>query len=111
MEDCVFCKIINKELPGKIVYEDDVVIALVPIDIVNKGHTLLIPKKHFKNILDVDSDVFKHFGEVLRILSIKLMKDNDAEGVNILNANNEVAGQSVMHLHFHIIPTSGKKCI
>lgn len=104
MKDCLFCKIINNELPKTVIYEDDIVIAIVPKDIVFKGHTLLITKKHFENILDVDSEVFKHFSEVLRTLAIKLVKDNCATGINILNANNKDAQQSVMHLHFHLIP-------
>jgi histidine triad (HIT) family protein len=102
--DCVFCKIISNKLPSKKVYEDDKVLALVPIEEVSKGHTLLIPKEHFVNIFDVDEELFSHFSKVLRTLASQLVKDTQATGINILNANGKDAQQSVFHLHFHLVP-------
>jgi len=104
MSNCIFCKVINNELPKTIVYEDDIVLAIVPIEITSQGHTLLIPKKHSENILDVDEKILTHFTHILKKLSIKLIKDNKATGINILNANGKDAQQSVMHLHFHLVP-------
>lgn len=101
---CVFCRIINKELPSSVVYEDDVVIAIVPLETVSKGHTLLISKKHFENIFDVDEDVFSHFSKILKKLSSDLVSNNKATGINILNASGKDAQQSVPHLHFHLVP-------
>jgi histidine triad (HIT) family protein len=102
--ECVFCKIINNELPSKKIYEDDNVLALVPIDEVSKGHTLLIPKKHCENVFDVDEETLVPFSKVLKSLAIQLVKDNQATGINILNANGKDAQQSVFHLHFHLVP-------
>jgi histidine triad (HIT) family protein len=104
MDNCVFCKIINNELPKTVIYEDDIVLAIVPKKKVSQGHTLLIPKVHSENILDVDKEIFAHFSKILNELSIKLVKDNKATGINILNANGKDAQQSVMHLHFHLVP-------
>jgi len=101
---CVFCKIIKKELPSTTIYEDDNVIAIVPLDAVTKGHTLLIPKQHFENIFDVDETVFVQFSKILRKLSKDLVKETKATGINILNANGGDAQQSVPHLHFHLVP-------
>lgn len=104
IDNCIFCKIINNELPKTVIYEDDIVFAIVPKEKVSLGHTLLIPKKHFENILDVDTEVFIHFSDVLKKLSLKLVKENGATGINILNASGKDAQQSVMHLHFHLVP-------
>lgn len=104
MDGCIFCKIINKEAPAKIFFEDEFVLAIVPIDLVSKGHTLLIPKAHFENIFDVDEKIFIHFAKIMKDLSATLVKENNATGINILNANGKDAQQSVFHLHFHLIP-------
>jgi len=104
MEDCIFCKIVNKQTPTKIVFEDESVLALVPKNEVSKGHTLLIPKLHFENIFDVDEKLFAHFAKVMKDLSKKLVGENNATGINILNANGKDAQQSVPHLHFHLVP-------
>lgn len=104
MEDCIFCKIIKKQAPAKIVFEDEFVLAFVPIDLVTKGHTLLIPKLHFENIFDVDEKVLIHLTKVMKELSKKLVKVNNATGINIVNASGKDAQQSVFHLHFHLIP-------
>lgn len=101
---CVFCRIINKELPSTIIYEDDIVIALVPKETVSIGHTLLIPKQHFENIFDVEENVFSHFSKVMKKLSVDLVKEHSATGINILNASGKDAQQSVQHLHFHLVP-------
>lgn len=104
MNNCVFCQIINDQLPKTVIYEDDVVLAITPKEEVSPGHTLLIPKTHAENIFDIDPATFTHFSQVLKDLSIQLVKDNRATGINILNANGEDAQQSVMHLHFHLVP-------
>lgn len=102
--DCTFCKIINKTLPSKIIFEDEKVLALSPLEEVSKGHTLLIPKEHFNDIFDVDEDLFSHFAKVMKKLSKTLVEENMASGINILNASGKDAQQSVFHLHFHLVP-------
>ena len=104
MKDCIFCKIVNNLAPAKIVFEDEFVLAFTPKVEISKGHTLLIPKLHFENIFDVDEKLFTHFAGVMKDLSKRLVKDNNATGINILNANGKDAQQSVPHLHFHLVP-------
>lgn len=105
MTDCIFDKIINKEIPAHIVYEDDVVLAFLDLSQVTPGHTLVVPKKHVKDIFEYDEDlaaaVFSRIPKIARAL--KAM-DPAVQGVNILNNNGEVAFQSVFHSHIHLIP-------
>lgn len=78
--------------------------AIVVKNPVSKGHTVVIPKNHFENIFDIDEKIFIHFAKVLRKLSKKLVKENNATGINILHASGKDAQQSVFHLHFHLVP-------
>lgn len=104
MDNCIFCKIANKEIPGKIIYEDDICIAFLDLSQTTNGHTLVIPKKHFKNFLEVDDDTLAHMIKVTKDIANKIVTKLNANGVNILTNANEVAGQTVMHFHLHIIP-------
>ena len=103
MDNCIFCKIINGEIPAKKIYEDDIVICFLDINPVKTGHTLIIPKKHFENIFDCDD---LYLSEVIK--AVKLIanhyKSLGFKAVNILNASGKEAEQSVFHLHFHILP-------
>lgn len=101
---CIFCKIANKEIPGKYVYEDDVCVAFLDLSQVTPGHTLVVPKEHVKNILEADPKLSAHLFEVVTLLSQKITQKLGAAGCNILANANEVAGQTVMHYHIHIIP-------
>lgn len=101
---CVFCKIVNGEIPSAKVYEDDQVLAILDLSQAQKGHTLVMPKKHFDTFLDADSDTVKHVFEVTQKLARKIKTNLNADGVNVLNNTNAAAGQSVMHMHVHIIP-------
>jgi len=104
-DDCVFCRILKKEAPGILVKITDNWSTLVPKERVSKGHVLVIPSFHCEDITDLNNpDALKELGLVLQEVSKKQMKENNAQGINILNANKEAAQQSVFHLHFHIIP-------
>ncbi|OUP72791.1 HIT family protein [Erysipelatoclostridium sp. An173] len=104
MDNCIFCKIANKEIPGKIIYEDDICVAFLDLSQTTNGHTLVIPKKHFKNFLEVDDDTLAYMIKVTKDIANKIVTKLNANGVNILTNANEVAGQTVMHFHLHIIP-------
>lgn len=101
---CVFCKIANHEIPSKIVYEDDKLLAFLDINPVTKGHTLIIPKKHFDSFSDCDSDLVKDIHEVSKILVNRYLSVLNPKGFNLLSNMNSAAGQSVFHVHFHLIP-------
>jgi histidine triad (HIT) family protein len=104
MEDCLFCKIAKGEIPAVKVYENDKVLAFLDIAPVNKGHTLVIPKKHATNIFDIDIEDLDAVSEAVRKIAPALKQALGAGGVNIQSNNGETAGQVVMHSHIHIIP-------
>src|SRR5690625_991568 len=100
----IFEKIINREIPEYIVYEDDLVIAFLDILQSTKGHTLVVHKKKYVDIFDIDEDVLAHLIKVTKKLAIKIKDVFDAKGVNLVNNNGKAAFQSVFHYHMHIIP-------
>ena len=101
---CIFCKIINKEIPCYKVYEDDLFLAFLDISQTTKGHTLVIPKKHFQNIFELQDAEKQNYLNVIQKVSTAIKKATNCEGINILNNNGEEAGQTVFHCHIHIIP-------
>lgn len=102
--NCIFCKIINKEIPGKIIYEDDVCLAFLDLSQVTNGHTLVVPKEHYDSFLSADEEVIAHMFKVSKKLGNKLVKTFHASGMNILSNAGEIAGQTVKHFHIHLIP-------
>ncbi len=109
---CIFCDIIAGKIPSSKVYEDDDVLAILDVSQVTYGHTLVMPKKHYANILEADEDTIVKCSKVISRLSKQIVKNTGAVGCNVLNNCGEVAGQTVPHLHFHIIPRySDKDCV
>ncbi len=106
---CVFCKIIQHEIPSKVVYEDEHVLAILDLSQVTFGHTLVMPKQHVRNLLEADALTTARIMEVTRQLAQQITQKCHALGCNILMNCNEVAGQSVDHMHVHIIPRYGKE--
>ena len=104
MNDCIFCKIIKKKAPATIVFEDADVLAILPIAPIAKGHTLVIPKNHSENVFDISHDDLAKVIAVAKDLSSKIISENNATGVNLLNASGKDAEQSVFHFHLHIVP-------
>lgn len=109
MTDCIFCKIVNQEIPSYKVYEDDKVYAFLDITQVTKGHTLLVPKEHVTDIFEYEpalaGEVFARVPKVARALEKAFP---EIQGLNIINNNKELAYQSVFHSHIHLIPRYGK---
>ena len=104
MADCIFCKIIAGEIPSSKVYEDDQVVAFLDISQVTPGHTLVVPKQHFRNLLEMDADSSSQLFARVPDIARKVMKATGAKGMNILNNNEEIAGQTVFHTHVHLAP-------
>lgn len=100
----IFEKIVSREIPAHIVYEDDVVIAFLDITQASKGHTLVCPKKAYKDIFELPEDVASHLFYVVAKLSKTIKKAFNPEGLNTLSNNGVIASQSVFHFHMHIIP-------
>lgn len=106
---CVFCKIINNEFSSYKVYEDEEVLAILDLSQTTYGHTLVMPKKHYDNMLAIPQNEWAHLMEVVKNLSEKIVTKLNAKGFNILINTNEAAGQTVNHLHVHIIPRYDEK--
>ena len=102
--DCIFCKIIAGEIPSFKVYEDESVLAFLDIAPVNPGHTLIVPKKHYENMEEIPEDELSWLAVAIKKVG-KAVKDGlGAEGYNITENNDPIAGRIVPHLHFHVIP-------
>ena len=101
---CGFCKIIEGSIPSTTIYEDDVVKCILDLSQAGVGHTLVIPKKHYANVLEIDSDTFGYAMKIAKKIAESLRKTFNCDGINILNNCGEAAGQTVFHLHIHVIP-------
>lgn len=102
MKDCIFCKIINGDIPCMKVYEDDVCLAYLDINPDSDGHTLIIPKKHYKDIYDIPNDTLAHIYEVAKKIMKLLEEKLGCDGFTLLQNNGSI--QEVKHYHLHIKP-------
>lgn len=103
-ESCVFCRIVRKQAPASIVYEDREVIAFLDIRPLNKGHTLVIPKAHHADIFDTPTDQISQVHRVTKQIALAVKKAVHADGISIIQQNGEAAGQDIFHLHVHVVP-------
>lgn len=104
MTDCVFCKILKGDLPAYKIYEDDFTLAFLDNSKDVDGHTLVIPKKHYVSILDIENYMLERLIFTIQKISKHYVNNCGFSGINLLNSNQESAGQSVPHIHFHLFP-------
>ncbi len=107
-KETLFTKIINKEIPSSIIYEDEKHLAFLDIFPFEKGHTLVIPKKQYKTILEMPENEYLELQKII----LKISKHIESElkcGINIMQNNKKISGQEIEHVHFHIIPRLEKK--
>jgi histidine triad (HIT) family protein len=104
MTDCIFCKIISREIPSEILFEDDCVVSLLDINPIHFGHALIIPKQHYKDFLDVPSEVYHSILQAANIVTHALVQSLKLDGYNLFSNNGRIAGQSVFHFHLHVTP-------
>jgi histidine triad (HIT) family protein len=110
VDSCIFCKIAQKQVPSSLVYEDAETVAFLDIRPLNEGHTLVIPKEHYKNIFDIPRELICYIHEVTKKVAQAVEKATHADGISIIQQNGEAAGQEIFHLHVHVIPQfEGKK--
>ena len=100
--DCLFCKIVNKEIPSYKIYEDDLVFAFLDINPDSVGHTLIIPKKHYLDIDEIPIEVFSHIIEVTKDLKKLLYEKLNCDGLTLIQNNGDI--QEVKHFHLHLKP-------
>jgi len=102
--DCIFCKIIAGDIPSNKAYEDDTVLAFLDLAPASQGHTLVIPKAHYPNILEAPAELGTAVFSALSRVGTAVMSATGAAGINIIQNNGLAAGQTVFHIHWHIIP-------
>ncbi|MCF0131291.1 MAG: HIT family protein [Pseudobutyrivibrio sp.] len=103
-DKCIFCKIIAGEIPSNTIYEDDDFKAMLDIDPATKGHTLIIPKNHYANLMELDDEAASKALLVAKKIATKMMGSLGCDGINMAQNNGIVAGQTVNHFHIHLIP-------
>lgn len=103
MEDCIFCKIVNNEIKSHTIYEDELVKVFLDTNPETNGHMLIIPKKHYQNILDLDEKIIPHAVKIIKEKLYPLMKEKlHCDGMTI--AQNNEYGQEIKHFHIHVVP-------
>lgn len=108
MNECIFCKIVKGEIPSYKVWEDENYLAFLDVFPATKGHTLIIPKKHYKDIFEIPKEKLNRINEISKEIANILKEKLNAEGINILNSSGKVAQQDVFHYHLHVIPRYSK---
>lgn len=104
MADCIFCQIVKGDIPSNRVYEDKEFLAFLDINPVNKGHVLIVPKRHYENSLETPEELLGGIVALAKKIGLALKKAVGAQGVNFGVNNGAAAGQVIFHTHWHVIP-------
>ncbi len=102
--DCIFCKIVARELPATILEEDELTVSFMDINPATRGHALVVPRRHAQDLLSVDSEDLCATAAAAQRLAARMSERLGAEGVNLLNSCGVAAWQTVFHFHVHVIP-------
>lgn len=103
-DDCIFCKIAGGEIPSTTIYENEEFRVFFDINPASRGHCLIVPKEHYSNIFEIDPEVAGRLFSLACVVARKLKEVLDCEGMNIVQNNGEIAGQTVFHFHLHLVP-------
>lgn len=104
MENCIFCKIANGEIPAATLYEDEEFRVILDLGPANKGHALILPKAHYANLYELPDETAAHAMVLAKKIVTKMKDLLPCDGYNIVQNNGEAAGQTVFHFHMHLIP-------
>lgn len=102
--NCIFCKLANGDIPTNSIYEDDNFKVILDNAPATKGHALILPKSHYKNLYEIPEDTAAEVMKLAKKMAVSMTEKLGCEGFNLLQNNNEVAGQTVFHFHMHLIP-------
>lgn len=103
-DNCIFCKIAAGEIPSAALYEDDDFRVILDLGPASKGHALIIPKEHYRNLYDLDDGLASKALVLAKKMTVRLKDVLGCDGYNIVQNNEEAAGQTVFHFHMHMIP-------
>ncbi len=102
--NCIFCKIANGEIPSRTLYEDEKFRVIMDLGPATRGHSLILPKDHYANLYEIPEDLAADAAKLAKKLAVRMTEKLGADGFNIIQNNNEAAGQTVPHYHVHLIP-------
>ena len=103
-DNCIFCKLANGIIPTNSIYEDEVFNVILDMGPATKGHALILPKDHYKNLYELPDETASKVMKLAKKMAIQMTDKLGADGLNLVQNNNEVAGQTVFHFHMHLIP-------
>jgi histidine triad (HIT) family protein len=103
-DDCIFCKIVAREIPAQIVDEDEQTLAFMDISPATRGHLLVIPKKHATDLWEIEPEQLKAVAAAAQRMALRVRDRLGADGVNLINSCGSAAWQTVFHFHIHVIP-------
>ena len=104
VRSCIFCRIVQKQVPSSLVFEDEKVMAFLDIKPLTEGHTLVIPKANYESIFDIPKESIAYLHGITKRIAIAVEKATKADGISIIQQNGKAAGQDIFHLHVHVIP-------
>ena len=105
--NCIFCKIINGDIPSYTIYEDDIIKCFLDVNPENPGHTLIIPKKHYQDVTDIDNETLHHINDISKKMYQLLKEKLNFDGLRLVQNNGTI--QEVKHYHLHLIPFYNEK--
>ena len=103
-DNCIFCKLANGVFPTNTIYEDEEFRVILDLEPAAKGHALILPKEHYKNLYELPDDTAGKVMKLAKKMAIRMTEKLGADGFNLVQNNNEIAGQTVFHFHLHLIP-------
>ena len=103
-DNCIFCKLASGEIPTNSIYEDDMFRVILDAAPASKGHALIIPKKHYANIYEIDTEAAGEAMKLAKKMAAHMTEKLKCDGFNLLQNNGEIAGQTVFHFHLHLVP-------
>lgn len=104
MSDCIFCKIANGEIPSACIYENKEFRVILDVGPATRGHVLILTKEHYDNIFEIDAETAGRLFSLASVVARAMKKTLNCDGMNILQNNGTIAGQTVFHFHLHLIP-------
>lgn len=103
-ENCIFCKILNGDIPSRTIFEDEDFQVIMDVEPATKGHCLILPKNHYANLFEMPDEVAAKVLPIAKKVAAHLKETLQCDGMNLVQNNGEVAGQTVHHFHMHVIP-------
>lgn len=103
-ENCIFCKIADGRIPSRTLYEDGDFRVILDLNPATRGHALILPKNHCKNLYEIDEETAAKVFPLAKKMAVTMTKKLGCDGFNVIQNNNEIAGQTVFHFHVHLIP-------